>query len=63
VNDVAVRHGQRIGDVDLRLTAARNHDSGFAAINDWRKAELATLRADWAINHDTAGVPGRLDEQ
>ena len=52
VNDVAVRHGQRIGDVDLRLTAARNHDSGFATINDWRKAELATLRADWAINHD-----------
>ncbi|MBN8284312.1 TonB-dependent receptor [Zoogloea sp.] len=52
VNDVAVRHGQRIGDVDLRLTAARNHDSGFNAINDWRKAELATLRADWAINHD-----------
>lgn len=52
VNDVGVRMGKRLGDVDLRVTASRNHDQGFAGINDWRTAELATLRADWAINHD-----------
>lgn len=52
VNDIGVRLGARLGDVDLRITAARNYDRGFSAINDWRKAELATLRADWSINHD-----------
>lgn len=52
VNDVGVRVGARLGEVDLRLTAGRNYDRGFAAMNDWRKAELATLRADWAIDHD-----------
>lgn len=52
VNDVAVRVGRRLGEVDLRITAARNQDKGFAGINDWRKAELATLRADWAIDHN-----------
>ncbi|MBL8451241.1 MAG: TonB-dependent receptor [Zoogloea sp.] len=52
INDVSVRLGKRLDDVDLRITAGRSHDRGLSAINDWRKSELATLRADWAINHD-----------
>ena len=52
VNDQGVRIGQRLGDVDLRVTAARSHDNGFADLNDWRRNELANLRADWHIQHD-----------
>jgi iron complex outermembrane recepter protein len=52
VNDVGVRMGKQLGDVDMRLTASRNFDHGFAGINDWRKYELATLRADWSASRD-----------
>ncbi|TYC61425.1 hypothetical protein ETQ85_01785 [Zoogloea oleivorans] len=52
VNDVGVRLGKRLGDVDVRLSASRNFDHGFAAINDWRKYELATLRADWSASRN-----------
>lgn len=50
INDIGVRVGKQLGDVDLRLSVARNYDRGFSDINDWRRYELATLRADWAPN-------------
>ena len=52
VNDLGVRLGKQLGAVDLRLTASRNYDQGMATVNDWRRSELATLRADWAVSSD-----------
>jgi iron complex outermembrane receptor protein len=52
VNDLGVRVGRQFDDVDLRLTASRNADQGFSDLNDWSRAELATLRADWALSID-----------
>lgn len=51
VNDLGLRLGRQLGDVDLRLTLARQYDRGLQAINDWRRNEMASLRADWSASH------------
>lgn len=54
VNDIGLRVGRQLGDVAMRLSVARNFDHGFAGLNDWRKAELATLHTRWTANSDNS---------
>lgn len=51
INDLSLRLGRQLGNVDLRLTVARQYDRGLREINDWRRNEMASLRADWAATH------------
>ncbi len=50
VNDIGLSAGRQLGDVAMRLTVARDHDNGFAGLNDWRKTELATLNTHWTVD-------------
>jgi len=59
VNDFGARVGRQLSDdAAMRLRVARSRDEGFATINDWRRADLATLNVDWR-----AGIDSTLEFQ
>ena len=57
--DVVARYAAGFDGWDVRFTAERQSDNGFAMIADRRALDFATARADWQINQtDTLMLQG-----